>query len=493
METARAQNCAETQAPSRTRAAALVAGPVLLLLIHAALLATMGDQSAHGSFFFLIGTPLLAAGICLHRAMRDGWEGWMSLAVAMLFWAGGMAATMVSLLMQDGSGVGNLSMLLYVLYGVPLIFALASPVDEAWPVRLVDAVLAGALGYFFFRYVFAMATPVGTDDSGEAALRLLFDIENSYILLFAIVRLMACQEERQRDFLRVLAAYAGLYLLVAAYINHVESDSDYGLWPDLLIDLPFLLLAGLAMAWRGGAMPVASRRFARLVRAGSPLMLPATVLTVAGLLLSHDARLAVAGCVVATLGYGLRSVLVQLRSYDEQDRLAELSHVDALTGVANRRLFDEVLRREAARARRYGGALALMMIDIDHFKRLNDQYGHPIGDARLREVAAVLAAHARRGTDLVARYGGEEFAVIMPGLHPREAADMAEQMRAAVEGQRLPAPGGVVTVSIGLAHLLARDADPAALVDSADRALYDAKRGGRNRVGVERLALVSAG
>jgi diguanylate cyclase (GGDEF)-like protein len=493
METARAPDRAETQAPSQIRGAVVVAGLVLLLLIHAALLASMGDQSAHGSFAFLIGTPLLAAAVCLHRALRDGREGWLPLAGGMVCWAGGMAATMVSMLMLDGTGVGSLSMLLYVLYGVPLIFALASPVDEAWPVRLVDAVLAAALGYFFFRYVFAMATPVEADEIGSAALRLLFDIENIYILLFAIVRLMACAEERQRDFLRVLAAYAGLYLLTAAYINHVESDSDFGLWPDLLIDLPFLLLAGLAMIWRGGAMKAVPRSLARLVRAGSPLMLPATVLTVSGLLLSHDARLAVAGCVVATLGYGLRSVLVQLRSYDEQDRLAELSHVDALTGVANRRLFDEVLRREAARARRQGGALALMMIDIDHFKQLNDQYGHPVGDARLREVAAVLAAHARRGTDLVARYGGEEFAVIMPGLHPREAAAMAEQMRAAVEGRRLPAPGGVVTVSIGLAHLLARDADPAALVDSADRALYDAKRGGRNRVGVERLALVSAG
>lgn len=494
METLRHPDRAKAQAGSAAFMRAAVV-PAVLFLLHALFLSIMGDRTAHASFPFLIGLPLLAGCACLHLARREGWEGWLPLGAAMFCWAGGMAATMVGVLMLDVESEVSLSMLLYILYGVPLIFALASPPEEAWYVRCVDAVLAAALGYLFLVYVFTLSTMSGTQDANAAALRRMFDVENLYIAAFALIRLAACREAAPRLFLRVLTIYAIAYLLVAAYINHVEGDTDFGLWPDLVIDLPFLLLIALIVGIRRQPVPPVSRRLALIVRAGSPLMLPATLLTVSAFLLAHDARLAVAGCIVATLGYGLRSVLVQLRSYDEQDRLAELSHADALTGLANRRLFDEVLRREAARARRHGGALALMMIDIDHFKLLNDHYGHPVGDARLREVAAVLAAHARRGTDLAARYGGEEFALILPGIDARRAAAMAEQMREAVERLALPSPApvGVVTVSIGVSHTQSLQADALLLIDSADRALYEAKRGGRNRIGLERLEPLAAG
>ncbi|HUD91027.1 GGDEF domain-containing protein [Sphingobium sp.] len=483
---------AQVQFAAFARAAML---PAILFLLHALLLSTMGDRAGQASFVFLIGLPLLAGCACIRLVRRESWEGWLPLAAAMLCWAGGMAATMVGVLMLDVESEVSLSMLLYVLYGVPLIFALASPPEEAWYVRCVDAVLAGALGYLFFVYVFTLSTMSGTQDANAAALRRMFDVENLYIATFALIRLAACRDTAARLFLRVLTAYAVVYLLVAAYINHVQAEADFGLWPDLVIDLPFLLLLARTVGVRRELVPPVSRRLALIVRAGSPLMLPATLLTVSAFLLSHDARLAVAGCIVATLGYGLRSVLVQLRSYDEQDRLAELSHADALTGLANRRLFDEVLRREAARAQRHGGALALMMVDIDHFKLLNDHYGHPVGDARLREVAAALSACARRGTDLAARYGGEEFAMILPDTDAHRAAAMAEQIREAVENLALPspAPGGVVTVSIGVSHTQSLQADVQKLIDSADRALYDAKRGGRNRIALERLEPLVAG
>jgi diguanylate cyclase (GGDEF)-like protein len=471
-----------TGGASHLRAAAL---PLLVLLLHGLMLATMGDRAAHASFVCLVGAPLLAALACLYRGWRTGWEGWLPLAVGMICWTGGIAATMVSILFFDVMTEVSVSMLLYVLYGVPLIFALASPADEAWPVRLVDGILAAALGYFFFRYVFALSTLSGTTDDGSTGLlRLMFDMENSYIAAFALIRFLACAETLRRHYLRVLTIYAGVYMLAAGYINHFQGDADFGGWSDLIIALPFMLLVALVQGPEPRVTPRVSRHFARLVRAGSPLMLPATLLTVSALLLAIDARLAVAGCIIATLGYGLRGVLVQLRSYDEQDRLEHLSHADALTGVANRRLFDQVLRREVARARRHGEALALMMVDIDHFKQLNDHYGHPVGDERLRDVAAALAAQARRGTDLVARYGGEEFAMILPGLGLDEATEMAEQTRTAIEQLCLPAAHGVVTVSIGLAHVGRMDGDMQGLVDSADRALYAAKHGGRNRIGV---------
>jgi diguanylate cyclase (GGDEF)-like protein len=167
--------------------------------------------------------------------------------------------------------------------------------------------------------------------------------------------------------------------------------------------------------------------------------------------------------------------------------LALLASLDGLTGVANRRRFDERLAEEWARAGRAGAPLSLLLVDVDHFKRYNDTYGHLDGDACLRRVAQSLAGAGHRAGDLLARYGGEEFVVILPGTGAAGARAAAERMRAAVEGLRLPHATSpiseYVTVSVGAATAEpARGGDPAGLVRRADRALYRAKQGGRNRV-----------
>src|SRR3546814_280932 len=120
-----------------------------------------------------------------------------------------------------------------------------------------------------------------------------------------------------------------------------------------------------------------SPAFPHVVQAAAPLMLPATLLMVSASLVRIDPALAIAGCGAAILGYGLRTILVQLRSLDAQSRLERLSRIDALTGLANRRQFDESLRREWDRAARSGNGMALLMIDVDQFKLLNDGLGHP--------------------------------------------------------------------------------------------------------------------
>jgi diguanylate cyclase (GGDEF)-like protein len=168
-------------------------------------------------------------------------------------------------------------------------------------------------------------------------------------------------------------------------------------------------------------------------------------------------------------------------------QLAALSSTDALTGLANRRRFDEVWAEEWQRAARNGLALALILIDVDHFKAYNDHHGHQAGDDCLRGVAAVLAREARRAGELVARYGGEEFVVVLPGIDAAEARDFAERLRAAVEAEAIPhghAPAGpYVTLSMGVASSQPRhEADAEALLKDADVALYLAKRQGRNRV-----------
>jgi diguanylate cyclase (GGDEF)-like protein len=473
----------------------IAAFPILFLAAHAGTLAlAREDQAMAASFAWLIAAPVAAGLACLYRGWREGFEGWLPLGAAMLCWAGGMTTTMVATLFFAITSEDRLSMLLYVLYGVPLIFALASPEDEKWHVRLVDALLACALGYLFYHYVNHLSTASGTQPGKLDALKLMFDIENGYIALFAMMRFVARPGPRY-GFFRATLAYAVAYLLCAGYINHFEAASDYGHWADLVIDLPFTLLAGCALAAGiGRATRPATRplAFTRVVRAGSPLAIPVSLLTVSVLLVAHDPKMAITGCVAASLGYGLRTVLVQLRNFEEQDKLTRLSHLDALTGIPNRRRFDEVLQREWQRRDRMAGHLALLMIDIDHFKQLNDRFGHSIGDDRLRAVALALAECARREGDLIARHGGEEFAAVLTDIAPQDAAVVAERMRASVEALALPleAPGSAspsdgsvrVTVSIGIACAQPLDADLEAFVAHADAALYDAKRGGRNRI-----------
>jgi diguanylate cyclase (GGDEF)-like protein len=167
--------------------------------------------------------------------------------------------------------------------------------------------------------------------------------------------------------------------------------------------------------------------------------------------------------------------------------LARLSSTDALTGLANRRQFDQRLDEEVARAQRHGLPLALLMLDVDHFKRYNDRHGHPVGDACLRSVAAVLTEVARRPSDLVARVGGEEFAIMLPHDDAAEAQRVADHCLAAIDAAAIPhgdspvAPQ--VTLSIGIAELsaLGEGASAAALVAAADNALYRAKQIGRHR------------
>jgi diguanylate cyclase (GGDEF)-like protein len=171
------------------------------------------------------------------------------------------------------------------------------------------------------------------------------------------------------------------------------------------------------------------------------------------------------------------------------ETLHRISTTDPLTGVANRRNFDEALVLEWRRAARSATPLSLIMLDIDAFKAYNDVYGHQAGDDCLRRVAESLQSHLHRAGDIVTRYGGEEFAVLVAGVERDRACDLAELLRASVEAMRIEHRASrnsdVVTISVGIATMIPdRDRDPNALLKAADEALYAAKAGGRNRVSV---------
>jgi diguanylate cyclase (GGDEF)-like protein len=169
------------------------------------------------------------------------------------------------------------------------------------------------------------------------------------------------------------------------------------------------------------------------------------------------------------------------------EMLSRFSYLDAVTGISNRRNFDDCLDLEWRRVRRDGLPLSLVMIDIDHFKSYNDTYGHQTGDDCLREVAQALRKSLHRPGDLVARYGGEEFALILPGTDAKGALAVAETLRAGIEGLAIPHAGSpttrVVTVSVGIGSAAPGDhANSDSLLREADKALYESKRSGRNRV-----------
>ena len=182
-------------------------------------------------------------------------------------------------------------------------------------------------------------------------------------------------------------------------------------------------------------------------------------------------------------GAGLGAFLARRRAAASLAELRRLAEVDDLTGLLNRRCFMSALEHSFARARETGGSLSLALLDVDHFKQVNDQHGHSAGDAVLRIVAQIFSAQAREG-DILGRIGGEEFALLLPGTTGAQARLVCERLRKAVAAQSIVLPPGTthsVTVSAGVAELGGK-ATPDSLMTLADAALYEAKRAGRNMV-----------
>lgn len=293
---------------------------------------------------------------------------------------------------------------------------------------------------------------------------------------------------------------AGLTAEIYLHCNAAPPESEA--WVETLLDAARTL----------GGVPVAEFRQLCLTpsrhmrptpppSAGRLLMLPLSAggETFGCLALSAAESLRLAKDQVQTLNAAVNHLALALRNALLYRQVKSLADRDALTRIANRRSFDERLESERARHQRYGHQLALIMLDVDHFKRVNDTCGHQAGDGVLREMAGLLLESLRE-TDFPARYGGEEFAVILPHTGAEQAVMLAERIREQVEGrvflagQVLPMAGSCqqpcggeeglrLTVSAGVAAL-APELSGSDLVALADQALYLAKEGGRNRVTV---------
>jgi len=247
-----------------------------------------------------------------------------------------------------------------------------------------------------------------------------------------------------------------------------------------------LVLNGDSEIWRMGSRetkpPVSGYILveisrAELVARQREMLQITLVIMCGGLLLASWLSMRIAGGVLASLD----TAHAALRRQKEYAEL--LARTDALTGLANRRAFDEAAEQEVQRALRYNTPLALVMTDLDHFKAINDRHGHHVGDQVLQHFARTLSASVRN-IDLVGRWGGEEFAILMPGTDLEEAAQAAERMRLAVENAEPPLgdQACAYTASFGVAAFRADTPTMVSLLGRADAALYRAKDGGRNRV-----------
>ena len=476
--------------------------PLAFLLIQGALLLLPPAISSPAAYVAMVAAPLLGAVAVALRGRADASAarpGWYALAASLVIWAVGAFG---NLWQEWVAGHSNEmyrgSTLAFNLAAVPILFVLAGEwrTSSRLLVRLVDALMASALGYAFFLYTWATLTARGApDDAGVHAMIWLQDAQNVYLAVASLVRWAAANHRAERDLFRAICAYACVYACLIFFNNHfIAGDPASGPEHSSVITIAFAVLGGLALAAPMAGMSRRPRpRLVRIVRSASPILLAGALLIVSLFMIRVDYAVGVAGTLIAVLGHAARTTSTQVRHIErreslrrERSQLQTIAWTDALTGVANRHFLDRALRRVADGAGPVGQALSVLMIDIDHFKRLNDHAGHLAGDACLRDVAGALQRTLVRPGDVLARYGGEEFIVLLHGVDPAGALVVAERLRAAVESlqiQNLDSPLGTVTVSVGAASAAPHYAGGATgLIEAADSALYEAKRAGRNQV-----------
>ncbi|MEV6599811.1 GGDEF domain-containing protein [Actinoplanes sp. NPDC051346] len=447
-----------------------------------------GGPTAQALLYMLVSMSTvgaLALGIRGHRPETR--STWWLLAAGQVAYSSGDAVYYIT--SQNDATYPVAANVLYLSQYLFVAAALVKLTRRRSPQRntaaLVDtailAVGAAVLWWVFLVYPTITDPSIGMLDRVAATAYPVMDL----CVLTVAIRLMLSGGVRQPAY-QLLLAFLGLNLL---------GDTSYGLltlagsfadggWTDAtwLIGYVALGAAGLHPSMRHLSDPVEARSGAtpyRVVLLGVATAMAPAVLVVQTLRGAAQSDLVVVGASAVLF------LLVLLRMAGLIAAQRRLAITDALTGLYTRRFLSEQLRTESDRAARYGGSFALLLLDVDHFKRVNDTYGHPAGDQVLVEVARRLRSTCR-ASDVVARFGGEEFAVLAPATDLENLAVLAERLRARMNETPILVDGRTpvaVTVSIGgiaavPPHALTADE----LVNTADAALYTAKRGGRDRV-----------
>jgi diguanylate cyclase (GGDEF)-like protein len=462
------------------------------------------------SYLFQILAPIVALLACTwrERVVAHRWKRlWILLSSGVVFWICGiLLAAWEDLFQHVPFETPFISDFVYFFAGVPMLFALSTPGDGqrfglfSW----LDWIQAAFAGYLTYITIFSVL-PFSSQPMHPISLPVLvltYNVENTVLAAGSALRLLASPRgSEERNFFGTMLIFEIVYGAGTAVYNHHGMKLAGHDPADMFSTVPFILLACMALALprpRVGEVPARRRPAEMFIDHASPVFFTLALLTLGLIVLRTYFVTGIVAIGVALAVYGVRTTVLQTRYLQTQyalqearDRLEAISLQDGLTGIANRRSFDQALRQEWHRAARNGQPLALLLIDLDAFKNLNDTRGHRAGDRALTDVAGALRAVAARSGDLVARYGGEEFAVILPDTPLEAALAMAERMRAAVRALQIAnetplGPWVTASVGVAVAEMTAADisiADAAErLIDAADLALYKAKQWGRNRV-----------
>ncbi|MDI6105708.1 GGDEF domain-containing protein [Actinoplanes sp. NEAU-A12] len=475
-------------APRTLRSLAWVVwGAVAVMLAACHFLVPPSHPVAEAVFYCLVsgGTAVaMAVGIRLHRpAARTVW--WL-LAGGQVMYVGGDVAYFVA----TAGGSTNYPVLANVLYLSQYVFVAAALVllgrrrsPQRNTAALIDtAILAVAAAVLWWVFLIHPAVAAPGFSALDRVAATIYPVMDLCVLTVAI-RMLLGGGARQRSYLLLLTFLALTLFADTAYgLLTLHGVYETGGWSDAVYLTSYLALGAAALhrSMRQVADPVEDRSGATLYRV--VLLAVATLVAPVVLIVQNLRQVATSDLVVVTASAVL-FLLVLTRMAGLVSAQRRIAMTDALTGVYTRRFLSEALRVESGRAARHGDLLAMLLVDVDHFKRINDTYGHPAGDQVLKEVAHRLR-EACRGTDVVARFGGEEFAVLVTGEAPDGLAALAERLRKRIAGAPVLVDGHTaiaVTVSVGAAALPG-EASTEQLLVAADDALYAAKRGGRNRV-----------
>ncbi|MHB1021507.1 MAG: GGDEF domain-containing protein [Acidobacteriaceae bacterium] len=477
--------------------------------VHVILLVIL-QQAVIASNLLTAAMAMCAALCCLWRSSQvSGRErlSWRWIAVSLGMWSvGTIVETYLSGTSPYSNPMPDLADFLFFGAAIPLLLAISyTPETEAVQgvvyLNMFQAAMAMGLAY-----IRLFATPM-PPARAVAGLYELYWIECLMLALAATVRLFtwATLEEHRR--LRLLGLAVWLYVPVE--IGMDLATARLGLRKGTLFDL-FWSVPFFYGGWQVLRMPIEShglvrqrkaweRRGALLLQSLFPMVVTGAVLALALSILSQHFYLAVGAILIVLVVQGLESGVMQvnylvgkelLLQQEERLRTAnrgleKLSLLDPLTGIPNRRHFTDAFATEWRRASRKQESIAVLMIDIDYFKGINDLHGHLYGDECLIRIAENLRAQMQRGTDMVARYGGEEFIILLPDTNLTGAATLARRLMRVITALNIKNDASPVahrlTVSIGMAAMRPEaESYSADLIAQADRALYRAKHAGRN-------------
>jgi diguanylate cyclase (GGDEF)-like protein len=483
---------------------------VALAILSLHVLAAVAGQSLLATNTLITLAPLLAGLSCLWRSRKQPSvlaDKWRLLGVGLIIWAIGQGwytyGTVLGYDVQTGAVPSDFW---FLVYGIFVLLAISSVGEDqdSTAILLADGAQA-TLAVILIYVTLFMNNHFSHKVMPASQVTSLYVGENVALTATATLRLLAMPDGEDRYFHRAACVFAWLMILVSTPLNYIDTyiSPTNGKAIEVCWMIPFLAVLVLAFSEERTVKAGIEERHrswgAMMVYNASPVFFTICVLLLGAHTAQHRPVLGFAAVVAALLIYTFRAtiLLTRLRQVQESlndsernlrllnSKLHEQSLIDPLTQVANRRRFEQVLEVEWNRALRSGWPISVIMLDIDHFKSLNDHYGHLRGDECLTAVAQMLRRDLRRGGELLARYGGEEFVAVLPNVDGEGAMLTAEAMRTRVHQigiENHGSPLGRLTISAGVCSVVPQAGlTRERLVEAADTALYQAKSAGRNR------------